>query len=206
MYKLYTLSILEETDCYGIGFSLIEKSDEQFWSALNEIIPQNYALFNLCMMRFGLEESYITPKLTWNIYIAKISVQSLPANMNMLHGLWYYVNQTGINNNINESIPRQQSLWGQHGAHLRPVSPRWAPCWPHEQRQTSYYAKQKKQILNPKVWSRLYPLLNQYLSYIMGIRWRSKIGNVDFECVVLNVLNVLICQVLIYMDYRHCAT
>ena len=24
------------------------------------------------------------------------------------------------------------SPWGQHGAHLGPVSPRWAPRWPHE--------------------------------------------------------------------------
>ena len=23
-------------------------------------------------------------------------------------------------------------LMGQHGAHLGPVGPRWAPCWPHE--------------------------------------------------------------------------
>ena len=28
--------------------------------------------------------------------------------------------------------PRQQSSWGQHGAHLGPVGPSWAPCWPHE--------------------------------------------------------------------------
>ena len=28
--------------------------------------------------------------------------------------------------------PREQSSWGQHGAHLGPVGPRWAPCWPHE--------------------------------------------------------------------------
>ena len=27
---------------------------------------------------------------------------------------------------------REQSSWGQHGAHLGPVGPRWAPCWPHE--------------------------------------------------------------------------
>ena len=27
--------------------------------------------------------------------------------------------------------PRQQSSWGQHGTHLGPVGPRWAPCWPH---------------------------------------------------------------------------
>ena len=29
-------------------------------------------------------------------------------------------------------IPWTQSSWGQHGAHLRPTGPRWAPCWPHE--------------------------------------------------------------------------
>ena len=23
-------------------------------------------------------------------------------------------------------------FWGQHGAHLGPTGPRWAPCWPHE--------------------------------------------------------------------------
>ena len=28
--------------------------------------------------------------------------------------------------------PREQSSCGQHGAHLGPVGPRWAPCWPHE--------------------------------------------------------------------------
>ena len=25
-----------------------------------------------------------------------------------------------------------QGSWGQHGAHLGPIGPRWAPCWPHE--------------------------------------------------------------------------
>ena len=29
-------------------------------------------------------------------------------------------------------VPRQQSSWGQHGAHLGPVGPIWAPCWPHQ--------------------------------------------------------------------------
>ena len=24
------------------------------------------------------------------------------------------------------------SFMGQHGAHLGPTGPRWAPCWPHE--------------------------------------------------------------------------
>ena len=30
------------------------------------------------------------------------------------------------------SILREQRSWGQHGAHLGPVGPRWAPCWPYE--------------------------------------------------------------------------
>ena len=33
---------------------------------------------------------------------------------------------------IYETHPWQQSSWGQHGAQLGPVGPRWAPCWPHE--------------------------------------------------------------------------
>ena len=28
--------------------------------------------------------------------------------------------------------PWQQGSWGQHGANLGPIGPRWAPCWPHE--------------------------------------------------------------------------
>ena len=32
----------------------------------------------------------------------------------------------------NPMQPRLQSSWGQHGAHLGPVGPRLAPCWPHE--------------------------------------------------------------------------
>ena len=29
-------------------------------------------------------------------------------------------------------LPRWQTSWGQHGAHLGPIGPRWAPCWPQE--------------------------------------------------------------------------
>ena len=29
-------------------------------------------------------------------------------------------------------LHRQQSSWGQHGAHMGPVGPRLAPYWPHE--------------------------------------------------------------------------
>ena len=30
------------------------------------------------------------------------------------------------------SLKNISCAWGQHGAHLGPVGPRWTPCWPHE--------------------------------------------------------------------------
>ena len=30
------------------------------------------------------------------------------------------------------TLPWWQGSGGQHGAHLGPTGPRWAPCWPHE--------------------------------------------------------------------------
>ena len=43
-------------------------------------------------------------------------------------------------------VPRQQGSWGQHGAHLVPVSPSWAPCWPHK---LCYQGSVKQNIWNP---------------------------------------------------------
>ena len=40
-------------------------------------------------------------------------------------------------------IPREQGSWGQHGAHLGPVSPSWAPCWPHGPCYQGYYMGHK---------------------------------------------------------------
>ena len=34
--------------------------------------------------------------------------------------------------NTLQARPWWQDSWSQHGAHLRPTGPRWAPCWPHE--------------------------------------------------------------------------
>ena len=33
---------------------------------------------------------------------------------------------------LKNKLPRSQGSWGQHGAHLGPIGPRWAPCCPHE--------------------------------------------------------------------------
>ena len=42
--------------------------------------------------------------------------------------LWFSLNQQMID----KAIPDSKVHGGQHGAHLGPVGPRWAPCWPHE--------------------------------------------------------------------------
>ena len=35
-------------------------------------------------------------------------------------------------NIMEESLPNYNPNTKVHGAHLGPVGPRWAPCWPHE--------------------------------------------------------------------------
>ena len=45
---------------------------------------------------------------------------------------------------------------GQHGAHLGPVGPRWALCWPHEPCYQGYYA-----MISP-CWT----MINEYISDI----------------------------------------
>ena len=38
----------------------------------------------------------------------------------------------GLKKNNHVTLPWEQGFWGQHGAHLGPTGPRWAPCWPRE--------------------------------------------------------------------------
>ena len=55
-------------------------------------------------------------RFVWQTY----SFMPLPTAVNFPTSFLY------INN------PRLQSSWGQHGAHLGPVGPGCAPCWPHK--------------------------------------------------------------------------
>ena len=45
--------------------------------------------------------------------------------------IWFKLLQFGVWI-ILEKLPWLQGSWGQHGAHLGPTGPRWAPCLPHE--------------------------------------------------------------------------
>ena len=45
---------------------------------------------------------------------------------------WYASSAMRKKERKHASHPWQQGSWGQHGAHVGPTGPRWAPCWPHE--------------------------------------------------------------------------
>ena len=55
-----------------------------------------------------------------------VSRTHMPRGLLTKHKLYGVIRLQWIN------VPRQQSSWGQYGAHLGPVGPRWAPCLPHE--------------------------------------------------------------------------
>ena len=57
----------------------------------------------------------------------------VPTWLNEWHGLIKPVrNYTKVWKGLKLEHPRLQSSWDQHGAHLGPVGPGWAPCWTHE--------------------------------------------------------------------------
>ena len=49
--------------------------------------------------------------------------------------LWFmfcFSHDGDVCNTVLYCMPWYQGSWGQHGAHLGPTGPKWAPCWPHE--------------------------------------------------------------------------
>ena len=49
-----------------------------------------------------------------------------------LFAFWHSVpNRWAVMGNIVPNALSEQVLGKQHGAHLGPTGPRWAPCWPH---------------------------------------------------------------------------
>ena len=45
---------------------------------------------------------------------------------------FYYFTNLLTSGNVWWYTHIKQSSWGQHGTHLGPTGPSWAPCWPHE--------------------------------------------------------------------------
>ena len=65
--------------------------------------------------------------LTWNQQIYKIVLDIILELLTIIVPILGRVNFL-----IYSWYPRQQGSWDHHGAHLGPVGPRCAPCWPHE--------------------------------------------------------------------------
>ena len=75
---------------------------------------------------------------------------------------------------------REQSSWGQHRAHLCPVGPRWAPCWPHELSGTIWYQLQMYQYA---IHARRSGSLHKQFSWeriitaYLGNQWRTPLSS-----------------------------
>ena len=60
---------------------------------------------------------------------------------------------------LSQCYPWQQGSWGQHGAHLGPVIPRWAPCRPHEPcylGRIISFSKHDKAQQKAELWAKIY--------------------------------------------------
>ena len=62
--------------------------------------------------------------------------------------------------------PCYQGSWGQHGAHLGPTGPSWAPCWPHELCYLGQHTWLRKGEVILASWSQLFHSL-----YSLHICW-----------------------------------
>ena len=77
-----------------------------------------------CLFHFNpysIEETYL-----WCLQIGQYykRMQFHPKNTYKFHHVLHFI--------CLYKPPRWQSSLGQHGSHLGPVGPRWAPCWPHD--------------------------------------------------------------------------
>ena len=61
--------------------------------------------------------------------------------------------------------PRYQGSWGPNGAHLGPVVPRWAPCWPHEPCYQGYWSLNTMADIFQRTFSNAFPWLTVSMTF-----------------------------------------
>ena len=71
---------------------------------------------------------YLVP-LSHRAWMSLLRDASLPGHNGVAYQAWTSRGCTKIPGRF-----FKQGSCGQHGAHLGPTGPRWAPCWPHELR------------------------------------------------------------------------
>ena len=88
----------------------------------------------------------LNSNFTKSCKISSSTSVSYPIRVSILHNARQYHYKMQHSNTVRlqwnklwADNPRKQSSWGQHGAHLGPVGPRWAPYWPHEPCYQGYF-------------------------------------------------------------------
>ena len=88
-------------------------------------------------------------------------------------------------------IPWEQGLWGQHGAHMGPTGPRWAPCWSHE---SCYLGKGhgKYQSISIKLYYQIFvSFVVRYVKY-----------NYEVNVLIANLFIHVLLQINIFIVYQ----
>ena len=120
--KLYVFSII-----YYINLSMciIRLSLGMFICFLNPLIQHINDVLLALLRQTGID-NVLCFDFTWINHSDLFIEVVIMSYVSMITSIWH-LQWEGI---IPDS--KEQSLWGQHGAHLGPIGPRWAPCWPHK--------------------------------------------------------------------------
>ena len=106
------------------------------WPNLANILLRQHHKMVKCFLitskyNFRCNNVLITYNAYRNIHLIIIKIISLSRGQHCPHVTESYWTESTVYILCRWYIP-DNSSWGKHGAHLGPVGPSWAPCWPHE--------------------------------------------------------------------------
>ena len=86
-------------------------------------------VIDLCMIKSQkISTQFVFYKCVW--FVLKVLATPFQIEHGKQRSMYQLTSKISWHNDYRAILI--STLWGQHGAHLGPTGPRWAPCWPHE--------------------------------------------------------------------------
>ena len=73
-------------------------------------------------------------------------------------------------------VPNSKVNGAQHGAHLGPVGPKWAPCWPHEACYQEYYESHFMRVKHIRIYHRKVHVAHMGPTWFLSAPGRPHVG------------------------------
>ena len=84
---------------------------------------------DLCMIKTQkISTQFVLYRCVW--FVLKVLATPFQIQFGKLGLIYQLTSKNSWHNDYRATLIAR--FWGQHGAHLGPTGPRWAPCWPHE--------------------------------------------------------------------------